>query len=129
MLKRGLVSVGFLMALPLLSGGAALASSSDAPVPKAIAAPVALAPAAPGTCAPTLTALLQQDAAPIFTPAVPFDPLPAATACTSCTIVRGCFSCGSGATDKAPCAITICCGVETDRVCGTCSNHCVPPPA
>lgn len=127
MLQRGLASVGILMALLLLSGGAALASSPDAAAPK----PIAAAPAAPGACAavPTLAALLPQDAAPLFTPAVPSAPRPAVAACTSCTIVRGCFACTPAGTNKAPCAITVCCGVETNRVCGTCSNHCVPPPA
>ena len=107
------------MAALVLFGAAALAAASPAP-----------ALSTPAACGgdPALSAVFARDAAPAVTPLVQPAPLKA-QACTSCTIVRGCFSCSPAATDKAPCAITICCGVETNRVCGTCSNHCVPPPA
>jgi hypothetical protein len=122
MLRKALTTAGLTACALVLFSVAALAGTS-APTP----APVA-ALAAPGACAPALSAVFAPDAAPAFTPLV--QPAPQkAQSCTSCTIVRGCFSCSPAATDKAPCAITICCGVETGRVCGTCSNHCVPPPA
>lgn len=139
MVKRAFTPAGISLALLLLSGAAAFAGTPatniPAPAPQAssMPAPAADAPAAPGDCTgePTLASLLKQEA-PLFTPAVQADPHPAATVvCSSCTIVRGCFSCptSAAAADKAPCAITICCGVETNRICGTCSDHCVPPPA
>lgn len=64
---------------------------------------------------------MHASAAPAFSPA---------DTCTSCTVTRGCFACGSTAPIlEAPCAITICCGVVRGEVCGTCSDHCVPPPS
>jgi hypothetical protein len=136
MLKKASTLVAITMALLPLSGVAALAATSDAPslapAPATVAspAPPAAAAAALGACGatPRLAAFLQRDAAPLFTPVTGPAPQPATVVCNSCTIVRGCFACDPDTADKAPCAVTICCGVETGRVCGTCSDHCVPPP-
>jgi hypothetical protein len=132
MLRKALTTAGIAACALVLSGVTALAGTMDAhavaAAPEATPAP-ATALAAPGACAdiPALSAVFARDAAPVFTPLVQSAPLQA-DGCTSCTVDRGCFPCGSVATQKAPCAITDCCGVIT-RSCGTCSNHCVPPPA
>lgn len=127
MLRKALTTAGIAACALVLSSVTALAGTLDA---HAVATPApAAALAASGACAdtPALSAVFAQDAAPVFTPLVQSAPLRADT-CTSCTFERGCFPCGSVATQKAPCVISDCCGVVT-RSCGTCSNHCVPPPA
>jgi hypothetical protein len=116
MLRKALTTAGLTACALVLFGVAALAGTAGAV-------------GAPGACGdtPALAAVFAPDAAPAFTPLVQPAPLQAQS-CTSCTITRGCFPCGSVVGNKAPCAISDCCGVIT-RSCGSCTSHCVPPPA